>query len=125
MFGRYVRPAKRAGLAAELAVNERAPALEDTRGVAEVLAEESRRARRRRIAAWSIGIAGVAALALIGWWWWSAGQQRASAHYVTEPVARADILETVVATGTLEPTGKAEVSSASRSASRRSSSKAW
>ncbi|HEY0920579.1 efflux RND transporter periplasmic adaptor subunit [Devosia sp.] len=93
-------------------MNERAPALEDTPGVAEVLAEESRRARRRRIAAWSIGVAGVAVLALIGWWWWSAGQQRASAHYVTEPVARADILETVVATGTLEPTGKAEVSSA-------------
>lgn len=79
--------------------------------VAEVLAGEQRRARRsrrnRRI------LAGLAAAAVLvaGWLWWSGAFSPAAQQFATEPVERGDIRVTVVATGTLEPTGEVSVSS--------------
>lgn len=93
-------------------MDERPAGLEKVPGVADVLAGERRRSRSRRLAAWSIGVAIVAAAALLGWWWSFSARQDQTESYVTEAVIRADIRETVVATGTLEPTGEAEVSSA-------------
>ena len=79
--------------------------------VAEVLAGESRRTRGRRFVVWGIVAALAVAAALLGWWWFSGASQSTAKRYVTEAATRADIRETVVATGTLEPTGEAEVSS--------------
>ena len=79
--------------------------------VAEVLAGESRRARGRRVLTWIVVAALVAAAVLLGWWWFSGASGNTARRYVTEPVTRADIRETVVATGTLEPTGVADVTS--------------
>ncbi len=78
--------------------------------VAEVLAGESRRTRGRRFVVWGLAAA-LAAAVLLGWWWFSGASQSTAKRYVTEAATRADIRETVVATGTLEPTGEAEVSS--------------
>ena len=79
--------------------------------VAEVLAGESRRTRGRRFVVWGLAAALAAAAVLLGWWWFSGASQSTAKRYVTEAATRADIRETVVATGTLEPTGEAEVSS--------------
>lgn len=79
--------------------------------VAAVLAAESQRSRRRRRVAW-ISLLAMGGLALASWWWWMAGAPARSAQtYLTEAVAPADIRVVVVATGTLEPTGEADVSS--------------
>lgn len=86
------------------------PAMQ-TPNVAEVLAAESRRAGRRRAVRWAAVAALVVAAAFIGWAWFSGAFEGRVENYVTEPVTRADVRETVVATGTLEPTGKADVSS--------------
>ena len=85
--------------------------LQETPGVADVLATESRRARSRRYLTWGVLAALAAAAAAFGWWWYSSGSGNTAERFVTEPVTLGDIRETVVATGTLEPTGEAEVSS--------------
>lgn len=85
--------------------------VEQAPGVAEVLAAESRRARRNRLFRWAAVVAVAVVAALAGWWWYAGAPGKTVARYVTEAVTRADISETVVATGTLQPTGEAEVSS--------------
>lgn len=85
--------------------------LEQVPSVAEVLAGERRRARGRRIVTWLVVAALVVAAGLLAWWWYSGTLRSDIDSYVTEAVTRADIRETVVATGTLEPTGRADVSS--------------
>lgn len=79
--------------------------------VAQVLAEERQRIGRRRRVVW-LALATIAtAAALLGWWWFSGAPDRNAQSYVTEPATLADIRVVVVATGTLEPTGEADVSS--------------
>src|SRR5690606_35330935 len=85
--------------------------LEQVPSVAEVLAGERRRARGRRIVTWLVVAALVVAAGLLAWWWYSGTLRSDIDSYVNEAVTRADIRETVVATGTLEPTGRADVSS--------------
>ncbi|WP_193335072.1 efflux RND transporter periplasmic adaptor subunit [Devosia beringensis] len=79
--------------------------------VAAVLAAENQRsAQRRRVTL--IALVAVVLAAGGGWWWWTAGAATRSAQtYLTEAAAPADISVIVVATGTLEPTGEADVSS--------------
>lgn len=79
--------------------------------VAQVLAEESLRSGRRRRVVWLALAAVAAAAALLGWWWFAGAPDRSTRSYATEPAALADIRVIVVATGTLEPTGAADVSS--------------
>jgi len=79
--------------------------------VAQVLADESRAGRRRRLWTW-LTVAVLAAVSVLGVWWWLSGAPaRRAEAYVTEAAALADIRLTVVASGSLEPTGKADVSS--------------
>jgi HlyD family secretion protein len=80
--------------------------------VSAVLASEVRGASRRRRITWAIAAAFVILAMAGGWYWWSATQRGAIALYRTEPAALADIVVTVVATGTLGPTGRVDVLSA-------------
>jgi len=73
------------------------------------LDESSRRGRS--LWRWAIlGLLGVAAAAAIAWYLLAGTQDRGTA-YVTAPVERRDLVVTVTATGTLEPTNEVEVSS--------------
>jgi HlyD family secretion protein len=79
--------------------------------VAQVLAEESLRSGRRRRFVWLALVVVAAAAALLGWWWFAGAPERGAQSYATESAALADISVIVVATGTLEPTGEADVTS--------------
>ncbi|HTO29119.1 MAG TPA: efflux RND transporter periplasmic adaptor subunit [Devosia sp.] len=85
--------------------------LQNAPDVAQVLAEESHRSGRRRRMVWLVLATTAIVAALLGWWWFSGASDRSVQNYVTEPAALADIRVIVVATGTLEPTGEADVSS--------------
>ena len=87
------------------------PMLQKAPDVAQVLAEESLRSGRRRRFVWLGLAAAAAAAALLGWWWFSGAPDRGAQSYATESAALADISVIVVATGTLEPTGEADVTS--------------
>ena len=63
---------------------------------------------------WRTGLVAVALLAILagGWWYFSsAGSERTDTRYLTVPAKIADIIVTVAATGTVEPTNKVEISS--------------
>lgn len=67
--------------------------------------------RNRIILRWSIlGLSGLVLAALVVWYL-SARKDDGGAAYVTAPVERHDLVVTVTATGTLEPTNEVEVSS--------------
>lgn len=85
---------------------------QSTQAVAEVLAGEARGVTRRRRTTWAVAIGLVLLVIAGGYFWCSASQRGAIARYHTEPVVLADIEATVVATGTLGPTGEVDVSSA-------------
>lgn len=56
-----------------------------------------------------VGIALV--LVAVSVWWWAQTSSGAAPRYTTTPVSRADLVVTVTATGTVEPTNKVEISS--------------
>lgn len=66
--------------------------------------------RRRRIGLWIIVI-GVGAVAVVAIWLLFAGADEDRTSYVVAPVERRDLVVTVTATGTLEPTTEVDVSS--------------
>lgn len=79
--------------------------------IAQVLAQEDQRSRRRRLVGWIL-VAAVGALAALAAWWWFAGSDRRNdQQFVTELAELADIRVVVVAAGSLEPIGTAAVSS--------------
>lgn len=67
--------------------------------------------RNRAIWRWSILVVAGAMVAAVTAWLLSAGTDRGEATYVFAPVERRDLVVTVTATGTLEPTNEVEVSS--------------
>ena len=57
-------------------------------------------------------LAVILGLAVAGWWYFSsASSERAATRYITTPAKVTDIVVTVAATGTVEPTNKVEISS--------------
>lgn len=79
--------------------------------VTEILAAEQRRGRNRRatqIALVTLAAVVVAGAVAWGWWTW---QSRSLAAYVTDRVTRGDLVVSLIATGTLEPSQKVGVSS--------------
>ena len=79
--------------------------------VAEVLAAEDHHNRNRRLLQFAgIGVAAVIVIAAAGWVWWT-WQARTVSAYLTDTVTRGDLSVSLVATGTIEPTRKVEVSS--------------
>lgn len=79
--------------------------------VAEVLAAEGQRGRRRRIirlAAMAVAVLAVAALAV---WAWVGSRNAGASAYATDTVSRGTITETLVATGTLEPVEQVSIAS--------------
>lgn len=67
------------------------------------------RGRRR----WLMPLLALLCLFLLGGglWWWLAQDSTAGVTYVTEPAAKGDLVVTVVATGTVQPTRQVDVSS--------------
>lgn len=57
--------------------------------------------RRSRIRRWALVL--IVALAAIGIWWWLAGSKTPPPQYLSAPVTRGDVEETVLATGSLKP----------------------
>ncbi|MCK5622975.1 MAG: efflux RND transporter periplasmic adaptor subunit, partial [Alphaproteobacteria bacterium] len=79
--------------------------------VSETLGLGRSSSRNRILLRWSIfGLSGLVLAALVVWYL-SAGKDDGGAAYVTAPVERRDLVVTVTATGTLEPTNEVEVSS--------------
>lgn len=50
-------------------------------------------------------------LAATSVWWWSKSVSTTGTQYMTTPISRTDLVVTVTATGTVEPTNKVEISS--------------
>lgn len=65
----------------------------------------------RRPAAWASAAALVLALAIALWFVLRAGDDAGRPRYLTEAVARGDLVVKVIASGTLQPTNKAEIGS--------------
>ena len=82
----------------------------DKPDVSRVLAGEARTGRTRRRVIIGAVIVGVALLAG-GWFWWSAAGRTSATQYLSDLVKRGDIVVTLVATGTLQPTRQIDVSS--------------
>jgi HlyD family secretion protein len=79
--------------------------------VSETLGLGRSSSRNRILLRWAIfGVSGLVLAALVVWYL-SAGKDDGGAAYVTAPVERRDLVVTVTATGTLEPTNEVEVSS--------------
>ena len=79
--------------------------------VSETLGLDRPASGKRTLLRWSIlGFSGLVLAALVVWYL-SAGKDDGGAAYVTAPVERRDLVVTVTATGTLEPTNEVEVSS--------------
>ena len=68
------------------------------------------RAVWRRPIAW-VAAAAVAAAAAAGWFWLGSTDQAAQPRYATETVSRGNLVVRVTATGTLQPTNKANIGS--------------
>ena len=69
----------------------------------------SRASPRARWLAASAGLAAIAAAG--GWFAWRSGTQGAAPQYRTEPAARGNLVVTVTATGSLQPTNKVDIGS--------------
>lgn len=71
---------------------------------------EAARPAWRRPSRWLLAAAVL--LLLAGLWWWQTSRTAAApVHYVTEPVTRGRLVVTITATGTLQPTNKADIGS--------------
>ncbi|MEW6705684.1 MAG: efflux RND transporter periplasmic adaptor subunit [Pseudomonadota bacterium] len=75
-----------------------------------LLGSDATRPWWRRPAPW-IGAVLLLALAAGGWWWQRSRQAEAQPRYVTEPAARGDLVVTVTANGTLQPTNQVDIGS--------------
>lgn len=84
--------------------------LQKSPDIAQVLAREEQRSRLRRRTVWLVILGIVVAAVALAAWWYLGAPARNGQHYLSEPATLGDISVKVVATGTLEPTGKAAVS---------------
>ncbi len=78
--------------------------------IRELLGGEGRAPWYRRMLSW-IAFAIVAVLAVVAWWWSAQHDAAALPRFATEPLTRGDLVVKVTATGTLQPTNKADVGS--------------
>lgn len=74
----------------------------------DAIAQKSQTDPRRRLWFWA---GGVLILGGIVAWWWLQASGASVTQYSTAPVTRTDLIVTVTATGTVEPTNKVEISS--------------
>lgn len=79
--------------------------------VAEVLAAEGHRGRRRRVIRLLAIAAAILVVAALAIWAWAGSRNAGASAYVTDTITRGTLTETLVATGTLEPVEQVSIAS--------------